>query len=228
MRCSRRFPWFSDHVNSGAVGFCVAARVRFPYEFQVGLGSFEEFTVSSSHGVTRRHGVTSKADKPSPVLLVFDGSVGRDSRDTRSYARDDEVASVAISAQAISCSNEHGVFPVHERFWLCLVQVSTTQFCSFPSFLMARASDGTDVPVSPVPASSSNMGAPDGSLPDLEGTGYRASTMEEKINEMFVHIQMVSSLAARFTTLETNAMSVSSGSDIVMACGFLTTPNIHE
>ena len=53
---------------------------------------------------------------------------------------------------------------------------------------MARASDGTDVPVSPVPASSSNMGSPDGSLPDLAGTGYRASTMEEKINEMFIQM----------------------------------------
>ena len=34
-----------------AVGFCVAARVRFPFELEVGLGSFEEFTASSSHGV---------------------------------------------------------------------------------------------------------------------------------------------------------------------------------
>ena len=51
---------------------------------------------------------------------------------------------------------------------------------------MARVSDGTDVPVSPVPASSSNMGSPNGSLPDLEGTGSRPSTMEEKINEKTV------------------------------------------
>ena len=112
---------------------------------------------------------------------------------------------------------------------------------------MARASDGTDVPVSPLPASSSNIGSPDGSLPDLEGTGYRASTMAEKINEMFVQVaklplltqsvsrfeicvqtlsqtvasydanisnieKMVSGLAARVTTLETNATTVSSGS----------------
>ena len=33
----------------------------------------------------------------------------------------------------------------------------------------------------------SNMGSPNGSLPDLEGTGDRASTME-KINEMFVQV----------------------------------------
>ena len=76
-------------------------------------------------------------------------------------------------AQAISCSNVGGVFPFHERFWFCLVQVSTTQFCSFPSFLMARASDGTNVPISAAPASSSKIWrCPNGSLPDLEGTGF--------------------------------------------------------
>ena len=141
-----------------------------------------------------------------------------------------------FGSRAISCANVHGVFPVHECFWFCLVQVSTNQFSLFPT-----CSHGT------LPASSSNMGSPNGSLPDLEGTGYRASTMEEKINEMFVqvaklplliqsvsrfencvqmlsqtvasydakitHIEhMVSSLAARVTTLETNATSVSSGS----------------
>ena len=40
-------------------------------------------------------------------------------------------SSVAILAQAISCSNVHGVFPVHERFCFCLVQVSTTQLSLF-------------------------------------------------------------------------------------------------
>ena len=53
---------------------------------------------------------------------------------------------------------------------------------------MARVSDGTHVPISPAPASSSNVGSPIGSLSDLEGTGYRASTMEVKINEMFVQV----------------------------------------
>ena len=53
---------------------------------------------------------------------------------------------------------------------------------------MARVSDGTDVPASPVPASFPNMGSPNGSLPDLEGTGHRASTMEEKINEICTQI----------------------------------------
>ena len=46
-------------------------------------------------------------------------------------------------------------------------------FDVFPSFVMARASDGTDMPVSPLPASSSHIGSPNGSLLDLEGTGYR-------------------------------------------------------
>ena len=53
---------------------------------------------------------------------------------------------------------------------------------------MARASDGTVVPVSPVPSSSSNMGSPDGALPDLDGTGNRASTMEKQINETFIQV----------------------------------------
>ena len=65
--------------------------------------------------------------------------------------------SVAILAQAITCSNVRGVFPFTNVSGFCLVQVSTTQFCSF-SFLMARVSDGTNVRISLAPASSSNMG----------------------------------------------------------------------
>ena len=42
--------------------------------------------------------------------------------------------SAAILAQAISCSNVHGVFPFHERFWFSFVQVSTAQFCCFHLF----------------------------------------------------------------------------------------------
>ena len=50
---------------------------------------------------------------------------------------------------------------------------------------MARVSDGTNVPISLAPASSSNLGSPDGSLPDLEGVGgHPASTMEEKFVAM--------------------------------------------
>ena len=53
---------------------------------------------------------------------------------------------------------------------------------------MARVSDGTNVPISRAPASSSDLGSPNGSLPNLEGPGFRASTMEEKINE--IHLQL--------------------------------------
>ena len=88
--------------------------------------------------------------------------------------------SADILAQAISCSNVHGVFPVHELSGFVLSK------CQQPSFVVSlfswHVSDGTNVPISPAPGSSSNMGSPDGSLPDLEGTGLRASTMEEKIN----------------------------------------------
>ena len=62
---------------------------------------------------------------------------------------------------------------------------------------MARVSDGTNVPFSPAPASSSNMGSPNGSLPDLEGTGFRARTMEEKINEIYSQLPLFIQNAAR-------------------------------
>ena len=55
----------------------------------------------------------------------------RDAERERHRERHREI-SVAKLAQAISCSNERGVFPVYERFWFCLVQVSATQFCCFP------------------------------------------------------------------------------------------------
>ena len=111
-------------------------------------------------------------------------------------------------------------FPVHELYWFCLVQVSTTQFCSFPSFLMASANDGTDVPVSPLPASSSNMGSPNGSLPDLEEVGGRStSTMEEKFEAMLtrrhaqfeVHFAALASipmLVQGFTRFENSILSL--------------------
>ena len=62
---------------------------------------------------------------------------------------------------------------------------------------MARVNDGTSVPISPAPASSSNMGSLDGSLPDLEGTGFRASTMEEKITEIYLQLPLFIQNAAR-------------------------------
>ena len=116
---------------------------------------------------------------------------------------------MAILAQAISCSNVRGVFPVHELFWFCLVQVSTIQFCGFSFFLMARASDGTNVPVSQVPASSFNMGSPDGSLPDFDGAGYRACTMEEKINEIFTQIAKLPLLMQSISRFENCVQTLS-------------------
>ena len=110
--------------------------------------------------------------------------------------------SVAMLVQATSCSNVRGVFTVHELFWFCLVQVTSTQFRCFPPVLMARASDGTDEPIPPLPASSSNTGSPNGSLPDLDGTGYRATTMEEKINEMFVQVAKLPLLKQSVSTFD--------------------------
>ena len=139
-------------------------------------------------------------------------------------------------------------FPFTSASGFSLCKCLQPSFCCFPLVHMAHVSDGTDVPVSPLPASSSNVGSHDGSLLDLQRTGYRASAMEEKINEMFVQVakfplliqsvskfencvktlpqseatsdakikkieQMVSSLAARVTALETNETSVSSGSN---------------
>ena len=85
----------------------------------------------------------------------------------------------------------------HDLSWFCLVQVSTTQFCSFKSFLMARVSNGTEVSVSPALASSSNLGSPIGSIPDREGTGYRARTMEDKINEIYLQLPLFMQNASR-------------------------------
>ena len=55
---------------------------------------------------------------------------------------------------------------------------------------MTRGSDGTNVPVSPAQASCPNMVSPDGSVPDLEGTGLSATTMEEKINEIYSQLPL--------------------------------------
>ena len=41
------------------------------------------------------------------------------------------------------------------------------------------------------------MGSPNGSLLDLEGTGFRASTMEEKINEIYLQLPLFMQNAAR-------------------------------
>ena len=81
--------------------------------------------------------------------------------------------SVAILAQEPFLVRTCAVFFLrHERFWFGLVQVSTTQFCSFSPVLMASVDDASDVPISPMPGTSSNYGSPNGSGLDLNGIGY--------------------------------------------------------
>ena len=99
--------------------------------------------------------------------------------------------SVAILAQAISCSNERMIFLRHELFWFCLVQVSTTQFCWFPHAFMANAcpfvdAEHANVPNSPLQDLSSKFGSLDGFVPDLERVGARStSSMEERFEAIF-------------------------------------------
>ena len=66
-----------------------------------------------------------------------------------------------------------------------LFQVFTTQFCCFPPFLnvgvMERMCQCLWCPLS-------NVGSPNGSLPNFEGTGCRSCAMEEQLNAMFAHI----------------------------------------
>ena len=112
----------------------------------------------------------------------------------------DEIRS-HFGSRTISCPNVQGDFPVHEPFWLFPVQVSTNQFCCFPPVLKARASDGTDVSVSLLPASCSNVVLLTALFLTSKGTRYRASTMHHKINEMFVQVaklQLLKQSVSRF------------------------------
>ena len=54
----------------------------------------------------------------------------------KTHARCSSSSSSSSSTPLRILRNVHGVFPVHERFWFCLVRVSTTQCCSFPPVLM--------------------------------------------------------------------------------------------
>ena len=85
---------------------------------------------------------------------------------------------------------------------------------------MARVSDGTNVPISPAPASSSNLGSPDGSLPDLEGVGgHPACTLEEKFEAMltkrlaqfevnFAALASIPMLVQGFSRFESSTLSL--------------------
>ena len=74
------------------------------------------------------------------------------------------------------------IFLRHEHFWFCLVQVSTTHFCSFPPAFMSNARPFSDAaPNSPL-QDLSNFGSP-GSVPDLAPqvqwrTDFRPSSEE--------------------------------------------------
>ena len=85
---------------------------------------------------------------------------------------------------------------------------------------MARANDGTDVPIPPLTTSSSNVGTPNGSLPDLEGVGGRTtSTMWEKFEAMltkrfaqhevlFAALASIPMLVQGFTRFENSILSL--------------------
>ena len=118
--------------------------------------------------------------------------------------------SVAILAQAISCSTVCGGFPVHELFWFCLVQVSTTQCCSFPPVLMASIHDGSDVSISPVLGTSSNYGSPYGSGPDLDGMGHRS------IDAQFKELRdILLPLARGFADFDNHVKTISEAVEVV-------------
>ena len=53
------------------------------------------------------------------------------------------------------------------------------------------------------------MGSPHGSFPDLDGTGYHASTIEEKINKIFVQIAKLPLLMQRISRFEHCVQTVS-------------------
>ena len=84
------------------------------------------------------------------------------------------------------------------------IQVSATKlslFLCFPSLFMADDRTFEDaihssLLDSPAPLSS-NVGSPYGSAPDLERTGSRSSTMDEKINEIYIQLLLFLQNASR-------------------------------
>ena len=88
---------------------------------------------------------------------------------------------------------------------------------------MASADDGSDVPFSPMPGTSSNYGSPTSSGPDLDGMGHRSFDAQFKeLRDMLLPAmeqnvstlpENVNSLTACMCKIETNGTSISSGSD---------------
>ena len=81
---------------------------------------------------------------------------------------------VAILAQAISCWNVRMVFSASRAFLVLSCPSVCNPVCWFPTVLMARVDDVSNVPKSPLPATSLNFGSPDGSGPDLDVMGHRS------------------------------------------------------
>ena len=89
------------------------------------------------------------------------------------------LSSVASLAQAISCSNVRGVVPVHEMFWFCLVQVSSThsvvsQLFSWRVLMMGHTCSSLQCVVLQCVVLLRIMVAPNGSGPDFDGVGHRS------------------------------------------------------
>ena len=66
-----------------------------------------------------------------------------DGKKNNGWVRDLRHACASTLKPPVSCSNVHGVFPVHKFSWFCLVQVFTTQFCCF-SFLLLSTIEGVN------------------------------------------------------------------------------------
>ena len=74
---------------------------------------------------------------------------------------------------------------------------------------MARVDDGSDMPISLLPASSLNVGFLVGCTPDLEGTGIRSITMEERIKEMFTQFAQLPLLLPSVSSFENFVQTLS-------------------
>ena len=96
--------------------------------------------------------------------------------------------SVAIVAEAISCSKVRCVFPCVGSFsGFVLSKCLQPSFVVSHLFSMARIDDGSDVLVSLMPDTSSNHGSPYRSGPDLDGMGPRSFVAQlQEFREMLL------------------------------------------
>ena len=75
----------------------------------------------------------------------------------------------------------------------------------------------TTIPGSRVPANSSNVGSPDGFDPDLDTMGGRCSTLEDKVNEIFLRLAQLLALAQSVSKFSSHVQTLTN------AVGVLTT-----